>query len=276
MDSNQKTYDLENPKRVYYLSMEFLIGRSLANNVTNLTVECLAPIVFGEAPRLARHLSSRSPTPAWAMADWATGRLLHRLAGDLEDPRDRLRLRYEYGIFRQSISNGWQHERPDNWLRRLDPWEVSPAKRRWRCRVRLLVRDANGRIHPVPGWPSTCLESRSIGRSWATAERRSTRSGSGLPRQPDYFDFDRFSRGEFVEALTDKIAAESLTRVLYPDDSTVSGQALRFVQEYFLVACSLADLVRRFPAAPIQTGARYQGRLPFSSTTHTRRWPSPS
>src|SRR5207253_3583206 len=63
---------------------------------------------------------------------------------------------------------------------------------------------------------------------------------------PDYFDFQEFSRGDFVEALAGTLAAESLTRVLYPDDSTVRGQGLRFVQEYFLVACSLADLVRRF------------------------------
>ena len=107
----------------------------------------------------------------------------------------------------------------------------------------------DGRLRPVPGVPSTLIgipfdrpvvgyggENINTLRLWAAVA-------------PDYFDFQRFSRGEFVEALTDKIAAESLTRVLYPDDSTVSGQALRFVQEYFLVACSLADLVRRFRSA---------------------------
>ena len=77
-------------------------------------------------------------------------------------------------------------------------------------------------------------------------ERRSTRFACGPPTVPDYFDFERFSGGDFVGALTETLAAESLTRVLYPDDSTSQGQGLRFVQEYFLVACSLADLVRRF------------------------------
>ena len=78
------------------------------------------------------------------------------------------------------------------------------------------------------------------------AARRSTRSGCGRPRTPDFFDFQEFSAGEFVSALAERLTAESVTRVLYPDDSTSMGQGLRFVQEYFLVACSLADLVRRF------------------------------
>ena len=106
-----------------------------------------------------------------------------------------------------------------------------------------------GRLRLVPGAPSTLLgipfdrpvvgyggETINTLRLWAAAA-------------PDYFDFQRFSQGEFVEALEEKLAAESLTRVLYPDDSTVSGQALRLLQEYFLVACSLADLVRRFRRA---------------------------
>jgi starch phosphorylase len=104
----------------------------------------------------------------------------------------------------------------------------------------------DGRLEPVPGIPSTLIGipydrpivgygGRTVNtlRLWAAAA-------------PAYFDFQRFSRGEFIEALHDSLVAESLTRVLYPDDSTVQGQALRFVQEYFLVACSLADLVRRF------------------------------
>ena len=92
---------------------------------------------------------------------------------------------------------------------------------------------------------------------------------------PDYFDFQAFSSGHFVGAVAETLAAESLTRVLYPDDSTSRGQGLRFLQEYFLVACSLADLVRRFRRAT-PTGARCPTRSPSSSTTRIRPWPSPS
>ena len=77
---------------------------------------------------------------------------------------------------------------------------------------------------------------------------------------PDYFDFHDFSSGDFVGALAETLAAESLTRVLYPDDSTAQGKGLRFVQEYFLVACSLADLVRRFPPQQRPIGTRFRTR----------------
>jgi starch phosphorylase len=80
---------------------------------------------------------------------------------------------------------------------------------------------------------------------------------------PDVLDFEAFSAGEFVGALAERLAAETLTRVLYPDDSTSMGQGLRFVQEYFLVACSLADLTRRFDGTTL-TGARSLPRLPFN------------
>ena len=91
----------------------------------------------------------------------------------------------------------------------------------------------------------------------------------------DVFDFQAFSAGEFVGALAERLAAESLTRVLYPDDSTSKGQGLRFVQEYFLVACSLADLVRRFRRSNTDWSALPE-RSPSSSTTRTPRWPCPS
>jgi len=245
-----KTYDRQNPKRVYYLSMEFLIGRSLANNVENMTLEThIAPLVF------KKHLDWVSILEQEPDAGLGNGGL-GRLAACFLDSMATMRLpamgyglRYEYGIFRQSIQNGWQQEQPDNWLRRQDPWEVPRPNESVEVHLGCSFEMHDGRLRPVAGSPSTLLgipfdrpvvgyggENINTLRLWAAAA-------------PDYFDFQRFSRGEFVEALTDKIAAESLTRVLYPDDSTVSGQALRFVQEYFLVACSLADLVRRFRSA---------------------------
>jgi starch phosphorylase len=155
-------------------------------------------------------------------------------------------LRYEYGIFKQAIRDGWQQEQPDNWLRRPDPWEVARPDERVEIKLTCSVELRGGALHLVPGQPATLIgipfDRPVVGyggktintlRLWAAAA-------------PDYFDFQAFSRGDFVGALTERLAAESLTRVLYPDDSTSMGQGLRFVQEYFLVACSLADLMRRF------------------------------
>ena len=155
-------------------------------------------------------------------------------------------LRYEYGMFRQTIENGWQREYPDNWLRQHDPWEVARPHEAVEIKLRSSVRMHRGTLEIVPDHPSTLIgipfdrpvagyggKTINTLRLWAAAS-------------PDYFDFQEFSSGDFVGALAGTLAAESLTRVLYPDDSTEIGQALRFVQEYFLVACSLADLVRRF------------------------------
>ena len=155
-------------------------------------------------------------------------------------------LRYEYGIFRQTIEDGWQREQPDNWLRRPDPWEVARPQEQVEVKLGCSFEVRGGSLGVVAGRPSSLLglpfDRPVVGyggktintlRLWAAAA-------------PDVFDFQAFSAGEFVSALAERLTAESLTRVLYPDDSTSMGQGLRFVQEYFLVACSLADLVRRF------------------------------
>jgi glycogen phosphorylase len=155
-------------------------------------------------------------------------------------------LRYEYGIFKQAIRDGWQHEEPDNWLRRPDPWEVARPQEKVEIRLGCSFEVRGGTLGVIMDRPSSLqglpFDRPVVGyggktintlRLWAAAA-------------PDYFDFQAFSAGDFVSALAERLAAESLTRVLYPDDSTSMGQGLRFVQEYFLVACSLADLVRRF------------------------------
>ena len=156
-------------------------------------------------------------------------------------------LRYEYGIFRQTIRGRLAARAAGQLAAAARPVGGRPAAGAGGGQARLLVRGA--RRQPAawsPGRPSSLLgipfDRPVVGyggktintlRLWAAAA-------------PDYFDFQAFSAGEFVSALAERLAAESLTRVLYPDDSTSMGQGLRFVQEYFLVACSLADLVRRF------------------------------
>src|SRR5260221_158247 len=155
-------------------------------------------------------------------------------------------LRYEYGIFRQTIEHGWQHEHPDNWLRHTDPWEIARPQEAVEIKLGCSFAVHRGTLRAIFGKPSNVLgipydrpivgyggQTINTLRLWAAAT-------------PDVFDLQAFSAGSFVSALATRLAADSITRVLYPDDSTTLGRGLRFVQEYFLVACSLADLVRRF------------------------------
>jgi glycogen phosphorylase len=243
----ETAYERANPKRVYYLSMEFLIGRSLANNVTNLLLD-----LFAKRAVERKHLDwlgLLEEEPDAGLGNGGLGRLaacfLDSMA-TMQLPAMGYGLRYEYGIFKQTIQDGWQHEQPDNWLRRRDPWEVARPHEQVEVTLNCSFEVRGGSLCVVSGRPSTLIgipfDRPVVGfggktintlRLWAAAA-------------PDYFDFQVFSHGEFVGAVAERLAAESVTRVLYPDDSTSMGQGLRFVQEYFLVACSLADLVRRF------------------------------
>jgi starch phosphorylase len=242
-----QSYASANPKLVYYLSMEFLIGRSLANNVTNLQLDSAVQRVTAQQQLDWIDLLEQEPDAG--LGNGGLGRLaacfLDSMA-TLALPAMGYGLRYEYGIFRQSIRDGWQEEQPDNWLRRPDPWEVAraeePVEVTFGCSV--VLRD--GRLQLLPRHPSKFLgipyDRPIVGYGGNTVNTlRLWRAAA-----PDYFDFPRFNAGDFVGALAETLAAESLTRVLYPDDSTLQGQELRFIQEYFLVACSLADLTRRF------------------------------
>ncbi|MGA2113173.1 MAG: glycogen/starch/alpha-glucan phosphorylase [Bryobacteraceae bacterium] len=241
------TYTRQDPKRVYYLSMEFLIGRSLANNVMNLLLDPIVrQAIKGDN---IDWLSLLAQEPDAGLGNGGLGRLaacfLDSMA-TMEIPATGYGLRYEYGIFKQTIRDGWQQERPDNWLSRPDPWEVARPHEKVEVRLNSTIEVRAGQLHAVTGRPSTLIgmpyDRPVVGyggktintlRLWAAAA-------------PDYFDFQEFSHGDFVAAVAETLVAENVTRVLYPDDSTSTGQRLRFVQEYFLVACSLADLVRRF------------------------------
>ena len=243
----ENTYQRENPKRVYYLSMEFLMGRSLSNNVTNLLLDPLVKETVRQ--KNIDWLRVLEAEPDAGLGNGGLGRLAACLLDSMATmqlPAMGYGLRYEYGIFRQSMHHGWQLEKPDNWLRRTDPWEVARAQETVEVKLNCSFEQHGGSFRVVPGQPSSLIglpfDRPIVGyggktvntlRLWAAAV-------------PDYFDFQEFSSGDFVAALTGSLAAESITRVLYPDDSTIKGQALRFVQEYFLVAASLGDLVRRF------------------------------
>ena len=155
-------------------------------------------------------------------------------------------LRYEYGIFKQSIRDGWQHEEADNWLRRPDPWEVPRPNEQVEIPFNCSFDVQGGALRAIPGQPFKLLgipfDRPVVGYGGKTINTLRLWSAGA----PHYFNFHEFSSGDFVGAVAETLTAESVTRVLYPDDSTSMGQGLRFVQEYFLVAATLADLVRRF------------------------------
>ena len=243
----ENTYARENPKRVYYLSMEFLIGRSLANNVMNLLLD---PVVKqASKEKNLDWLGLLEEEPDAGLGNGGLGRLaacfLDSMA-TMQLPAMGYGLRYEYGIFKQTIRDGWQQEKPDNWLRRPDPWEVARPYEKVEIKLNCSFEVQGGALRAIVGKASNLIgvpfDRPVVGyggknintlRLWAA-------------NAPDYFEFQAFSHGDFVGAVAETLEAETLTRVLYPDDSTSLGQGLRFVQEYFLVACSLADLVRRF------------------------------
>ena len=243
----EQTYERANPKRVYYLSMEFLIGRSLSNNITNMLLDQ----VVDEKVKRAHldWLGLLEQEPDAGLGNGGLGRLaacfLDSMA-TMQLPAMGYGLRYEYGMFRQSIENGWQHEQADNWLRRPDPWEVIRPDDKVEVKLSCSVAMHNGELTLIPGLSSTLIgipyDRPVVGYGGKTINTLRLWAASA----PYFFDFQAFSHGEFVSALAGTLAAKSLTRVLYPDDSTTRGQQLRFVQEYFLVACSLADLIRRF------------------------------
>ena len=155
-------------------------------------------------------------------------------------------LRYEYGMFKQALKDGWQVEHPDNWLRYPDPWEVARLHERVGVRLHCGFEVVGGRLRARPGQQGGLIgvpyDRPVVGYGGKTIN--TLRLWEAVA--PDVFDFQTFSHGDFVGAVAETLLAESVTRVLYPDDSTAQGKGLRFVQEYFLVACSLADLVRRF------------------------------
>src|SRR5271166_513878 len=241
------TYEQQNAKRIYYLSLEFLLGRSLANNVTNLLLDPVVQHAVQE--KRIDYLELIEQEPDAGLGNGGLGRLaacfLDSMA-TMQLPATGYGLRYEYGMFRQSFADGWQQEHPDNWLRDVDPWEIARPHEKVEVKLNCSFVLRGGNFKVIPGRPSSLIgvpfDRPIVGfggktintlRLWAAAA-------------PDYFDFQEFGIGDFVGALSETLEAESLTRVLYPDDSTTVGKGLRFIQEYFLVACSLADLVRRF------------------------------
>ena len=237
------------PKRVHYLSMEFLLGRTLRNNIMNLGADAIVRQAMLQQGWNLEALIEEEPDAG--LGNGGLGRLaacfIDSLA-TLQYPAIGYGLRYEYGIFRQVIRNGSQIEMPDNWLFQTDPWEIPRPRKVYVVPLQATfeLRGASVNItrnkpsnllgmaydRPVIGYGANCVNTL---RLWAATA-------------PHFFDLDEFSHGDFAGSVIENVAAESVTRVLYPDDSTEAGRTLRFLQQYFLVSCSLQDICARFTA----------------------------
>ena len=236
-----------NPKRIYYLSMEFLIGRTLNNNMMNLAADPLVQRAMKQEGWDFAQL--REEEPDAGLGNGGLGRLAACFIDSLATlgySAMGYGLRYEYGIFHQAIRDGYQAEEPDNWLRRPDPWEIARPGKVYPVHLHASIELQGSAIRIIPNRPSTLLgvayDRPVVGYGAACANTLRLWAAAA----PASFDFAEFSHGDFVGAVIENVEAESLTRVLYPDDSTEAGRTLRFLQQYFMVSCSLQDILDRF------------------------------
>ena len=244
-DTTRRIYT-EDRKRVYYLSMEFLIGRLLEDAVMNLGLEEQARAAMYRFGINYDEVVDDEP-------DAALGNVgLGRLAACFLDSMSTVGvaaygygIRYEHGLFKQGFEDGWQTERPEDWLTQSHPWEFERTESHYPIGFGGDVKvGADGRSiwnpgetvlaaaydTPVPGWRGRWVNTL---RLWAAKPTK-------------VYDLEPFSRGDYLAAAAPAVLAETISRVLYPDDSTPQGKELRLKQEFFFTAASLNDLVRRF------------------------------
>jgi len=243
-------YDEEQPKRINYLSLEFLMGRSLNNAVLNLDLETEVREALSQYACQLEEVESEEMDAG--LGNGGLGRLAACFldsCATLALPVTGYGLRYQYGMFHQKIEDGFQVEFPDPWLRKGNPWEIeSPENTR---RVKFFghteyYNDQNGEQKarwvnsqdvlavpydvPVPGYRNETVNTLRLWKSEAT----------------DEFDLKEFNDGSYIDAVSDKNRAEQITMVLYPNDVSEQGKELRLRQQYFLASASLQDIIARW------------------------------
>jgi len=246
----QQTYYNKDVKRVYYLSLEFLMGRTLGNALVNLGIQNEAEVAMKELGLDIAELREEEKDAGLGNGG------LGRLAACFLDSMATLGMagygygiRYDYGIFNQKFVNGYQVEEPDDWLKLGYPWEVERCE--FQIRVRFygnvrVVKDEHGREKylwentqdvlaipfdvPVPGYKNDVVNTLRLWTSRATNE----------------FDFHDFNAGNYIDAVEEKNLSENISKVLYPNDNSVAGKILRLKQQYLFVAASLWDIIRRY------------------------------
>ncbi len=248
--ATEERYEQRNPKRVYYISIEFLIGRLLRSTLSNLGL-------LEVARQAAQHLEFdldeiMDVEPDAALGNGGLGRLaacfLETMAS-LGMPATGFGINYEYGMFQQDIENGAQRERADHWLRRGTPWQLT--RRDQGCLVPVygrIVEDVDRYGHYNPMWMDWQIilgiphdvPIAGYGNHTVNALRLYS------ARASEEFNTTIFNQGDYIRAIEQKITSENISKVLYPSDNVATGRELRLLQEYFLVSCSLREILRRY------------------------------
>ena len=245
-ETTQRVY-AEDRKRVYYLSIEFLIGRLLEDAVTNLGLdEELRDIVesFGVDYR-----AMLTDEPDAALGNGGLGRLAACFLDSMSTvglPAYGYGIRYAHGLFRQSFENGWQAEDAEDWLRQVHPWEFERPEARFPVHFRGSVRGKGAGKTWAPGESVLAVAYDTPVPGWRGRWSNTLRLWSAKPVRE--FDLEPFNRGDYMAAAAPSVLAETISRVLYPDDTTEQGRELRLRQQYFFTAASIADILRRFLA----------------------------
>ena len=245
-----RSYYRENTKRVYYLSMEFLIGRTLMNSLLNMGIYDDAAKAFEEIGLNLDEICEAEPDAA--LGNGGLGRLAACFLDSLSTlglPGYGYGIRYEFGMFHQKIENGYQIEHPDNWLRYSNPWEFPRAEVLYPVKF-------NGRVigypnekgilqhqwvdtdevmamaydTPIPGFNCNTVNNL---RLWSAKSSRD-------------FDLQYFNEGNYIQAVANESESEYISKILYPDDTTHMGRELRLKQQYFFVCASIQDMLYRF------------------------------
>ncbi|MFN0064694.1 MAG: glycogen/starch/alpha-glucan phosphorylase, partial [Chlamydiales bacterium] len=254
ISTQQKYYD-KDMKRVYYLSMEFLMGRTLRNSLVNLN---LLDNCYKAVHDFGFNLDDLFETEMdAALGNGGLGRLaacfLDSMA-TLGIPGYGYGIRYDYGIFTQKIKDGFQSEMPDNWLRYGNPWEICRTDYLYPIQFYGRTRqytDKHGKLcvewidteevmamgydTPIPGYNNNTVNTL---RLWQAKSSRG-------------FDFSYFNHGNYIRAVEDISTTENISRVLYPNDNIVEGLELRLKQEFFLVSATVQDIIRRYNKAHV-------------------------
>ncbi|HEX9985443.1 MAG TPA: glycogen/starch/alpha-glucan phosphorylase [Thermoanaerobaculia bacterium] len=249
MRESERRYREQDSKRLYYLSMEFLMGRALGNNLTNLGIYDDAKAILSDLGADLEELQALEPDAA--LGNGGLGRLaacfLDSLA-TLDYPGFGYGINYEFGLFRQSFLNGYQHEKPDHWLEGGSPWLVERVDEAVRIPVYGSIAHFTENGVYTPRWVDfkTMIgiphDMPIVGFGGRTVNVLRLFSA----RASDEFDISIFNSGDYIKAVNDKIQSEAISKILYPSDAVQSGRELRLLQEYFLVACSVRDIVKRY------------------------------
>src|SRR5215213_4475305 len=248
MDSTRATYQREQ-KRVYYFSLEFLIGRLLFEALGNLDLlDTAREALAGLNVDLDR---VRETEPDAALGNGGLGRLaacFMESMASLEVPAYGYGIRYEHGLFRQAICDGWQYEYPEDWLARSNPWEFERSDLVYEVPLGGFMEELPSADKPTQFvWrPAETIQAVAFDTpmvGWRGRHVNTLRLWSARAIEP--LRLDAFNSGDHVGALADRTRAEAISRVLYPGDETEAGRELRLRQEFFFTSASLQDLLAR-------------------------------